>query len=88
MASGQSHQQCWTGERYEHVCQVPSGRACVDCGAPAGTWWGPCWCPDCDVARLDRIFVSLDEIRSQLGAGVTGPTGQGALDMEEDPCAS
>lgn len=59
---GRSHPQCWTGERYEHVCLTPSGRACIECARPAGTPWGPYFCPEHDVERLDRISASLEEI--------------------------
>lgn len=57
-----SHYGCWKGDHYEHDCRVPSGRSCIDCGEPAGTAWGPCWCPDCDVKRLDRITRQLSEM--------------------------
>ncbi|MBM4707828.1 hypothetical protein GS982_01865 [Rhodococcus hoagii] len=60
-----SHPNCWTEKG--HVCQEPSGRACIECGKPAGTRWGPYYCPDCDVIRLDRITASLDEIERQIG---------------------
>ena len=63
MITDRSHPDCWTGERYAHTCARPSGRQCLDCGAPAGTRWGPGWCPDCDVRRLDRITDQFDEIR-------------------------
>ena len=56
-----AHPQCWDGVRYVHTCYEPSGRPCIDCGNPAGTPWGPHFCPDCDVARLDRITTSLTE---------------------------
>lgn len=49
-----------------HICQEPSGRPCVDCGSPAGTWWGPHWCPDCDQRRLDRCTAQLESIASDL----------------------
>lgn len=58
-----SHPECWTGDAYVHTaCVRPSGRACIDCGAPAGTLWGPYWCPACDVIRLDRIGRNLDAL--------------------------
>jgi hypothetical protein len=60
-----SHPKCWGPEG--HVCQKPSGRACIDCGRPAGTLWGPLWCPDCDVSRLDGISASLASIAADLG---------------------
>lgn len=55
-----AHPNCHT-ER-GHICQQPSGRRCVDCGEPAGTLWGPYWCPDCDMKRLDRITVGFEAI--------------------------
>jgi Zn finger protein HypA/HybF involved in hydrogenase expression len=61
-----SHQRC--GDAGAHICQVPSGRKCVDCGKPAGTKWGPYWCPACDQIRLDRITEGMEEImRQQAG---------------------
>ena len=60
MTADRSHPNCWTGDHYQHACHQPSGRPCVDCGAPAGTPWGPYWCPDCDVKRLDRITAQLE----------------------------
>lgn len=62
--SGKSHPQCWGPGG--HVCQVPSGRDCIDCGQPAGTAWGPYWCPDCDVKRLDKISANLESIQAEL----------------------
>lgn len=56
-----SHPKCWGPDG--HVCQQPSGRACIDCGKPAGTFWGPYWCPDCDVKRLDGISAYLSVTR-------------------------
>lgn len=43
-----AHPNCTEG----HTCQVPSGRPCVErgCTEPAGTLWGPLWCPDHDRA--------------------------------------
>ena len=55
---GTAHPQC--REAGGHVCHQPSGRTCIeDCDQPAGTWWGPHWCPDHDVERIDRISASL-----------------------------
>lgn len=64
--SDRSHPQCWRSDHYEHTCQRPSGRACIDCGAPAGTRWGPYWCPDCDVVRLDRISDQFEQIAAEF----------------------
>ena len=52
-----------------HTCQRPSGRACIDCGAPAGTRWGPYWCPDCDSRRLARISAQFDDILAAISEG-------------------
>ena len=57
-----SHRKCWTGTEYRHVCRKPSGRMCVDCRRPAGTDWGPMWCPDCDVKRLDRVGAQMESL--------------------------
>lgn len=45
-----------------HVCQKPSGRSCYEqgCDRPAGTLWGPYWCPEHDQERLERISASLE----------------------------
>lgn len=61
-----SHNIC--AESGRHVCQQPSGRTCVEdgCEEPAGTWWGPYWCPEHDKERLDRISASLDQIMEQF----------------------
>lgn len=63
-----SHPNCWTGIEYVHTCAQPSGRACVDCGAPAGTPWGPYWCPTCDVTRLDRIAAGFRDVLAAFDA--------------------
>lgn len=41
-----------------------SGLVCAepDCNAPAGTPWGPYWCPMHDDERLDRITRSLERM--------------------------
>ena len=56
-----SHPACWTGGEYKHIdCVRLSGRSCHECGAPAGTLWGPHFCPPCDVERLDRISRAFE----------------------------
>jgi hypothetical protein len=61
-----AHPRCTDG----HVCQKPSGAPCIEpgCNEPAGTLWGPLWCPDHDrerIARVDRnLRAILDEMRS------------------------
>ena len=34
----------------------------MECNEPAGTLWGPYWCPEHDKERLDRISRNLVEI--------------------------
>jgi len=64
--SGESHPQCLAAG--EHICQVSSGRECVEqeCVAPAGTLWGPMWCPPHDKDRLDRITASFAAIAAEM----------------------
>jgi hypothetical protein len=62
-----SHRKC--GPPTGHTCHQPSGRTCYEqgCTQPAGTHWGPMWCPDCDARRLDHVSAGLNAIRSQIG---------------------
>jgi hypothetical protein len=55
-----AHPDCQTPAG--HVCQKPSGRRCVDCNEPAGTLWGPYWCPDCDETRLNRVSAQIQAL--------------------------
>lgn len=73
LATGDSHGPCM--HEGKHVCQQPSGRVCVESGClnPAGTWWGPHWCPLHDKERLDRISASLESIV----AGISVPSESG-----------
>lgn len=61
-----SHPRCTrpTG----HTCQQPSGRTCIEagCDEPAGTLWGPVWCPEHDAVRLDQCSAGLAEIEAAL----------------------
>jgi hypothetical protein len=68
MSSERSHPNCHGPQG--HVCQVPSGRACIEqgCAEAAGTKWGPLWCPEHDQERLDRISASLDSIAASFEA--------------------
>lgn len=49
-----------------HTCQKPSGRRCIEkgCDEPAGTNWGPLWCPRHDKERLERISAQLEALVS------------------------
>lgn len=60
-----SHPNCGDG----HVCQRPSGRTCYErgCNEPAGTIWGPHWCPDHDRERLDSISAGMADVLATLG---------------------
>ena len=68
-----SHAMCADG----HKCQKPSGRVCIEspCPEPAGTFWGPYWCPDHDQARLDGISKGFDEIASAFRISPISETG-------------
>jgi hypothetical protein len=67
----EAHQKCV--DAGEHICQVPSGRTCIErgCDAKAGTHWGPYWCPEHDKERLDRISASFAEIERELRGGAS-----------------
>lgn len=62
-----SHPNCVDG----HVCQEPSGRACIEhgCDQQAGTLWGPLWCPDHDFERLERIDKGFAQIAASFPEG-------------------
>lgn len=51
-----------------HVCEEPSGKVCIEaeCEMPAGTLWGPLWCPDHDRIRLDRVSAQMEALRGAL----------------------
>lgn len=53
-----------------HVCQEPSGKACVErgCDEPAGTQWGPLWCPLHDMERIDRVSAGMDAALAEMDA--------------------
>ncbi len=57
-----AHPQC--NPEDGHTCALPSGKVCVvpECGAEAGTRWGPHWCPDHDAERIDRVSRQFDEL--------------------------
>jgi hypothetical protein len=64
--SARSHQQCI--DAGEHVCQMPSGRTCIEdgCEKAAGTRWGPLWCAEHDQERMDRISGQMAEIQASF----------------------
>ena len=71
---GKAHPQCRAAGR--HVCDAPNGDRCIGstvtgdgCMAEAGTWWGPHWCPDHDLERLDNIERQLEGLLDTLGGG-------------------
>lgn len=55
-----------------HTCQQPSGRRCLEpgCDEPAGTEWGPMWCPEHDADRIDRISGQLERIADAMAERV------------------
>lgn len=76
MPESTSHPKCWSGGRREHVCQKPSGRTCIEsgCDNAAGTLWGPYWCPEHDVARLDHISENLETLTdARTGVSAESP---------------
>jgi hypothetical protein len=48
-----------------------TGKDCIEpgCSKPAGTWWSPLWCFECNVKRIDRISGQFEMI---LGATTQG----------------
>lgn len=62
-----SHPGC--SDQTGHTCQELSGRTCVDCPEPAGTLWGPMWCPDDDARRLDKVSAGFAAIARELKSG-------------------
>lgn len=45
-----------------------TGRPCIKAGCfrPAGTWWSPHWCFECNVERIRKISASLDQLAPWL----------------------
>jgi hypothetical protein len=73
------HRKCWKGDHYEHICQEPSGHLCGEqpCDQPAGTSWGPFFCPEHDVVRLARVSAGFAELKASLTRGVSGVSADG-----------
>lgn len=79
----ESHRQCLHG----HICQKPSGRACAEqpCDQPAGTWWGPYWCPEHDKQRLDRVTRGFASVMEGHRAAVEAAR-QASIDLMAKTC--
>lgn len=62
-----AHPRCQGPEG--HVCQVPSHKPCYEkgCEEPAGTLWGPHWCPRHDQERINRISAQMQDMQRALG---------------------
>jgi len=62
----ESHPNC--NSKAGHVCQDLTGKTCWTdgCEEPAGTLWGPYWCPDHDAERLDRISAGMRSILEEF----------------------
>lgn len=41
-----------------------TGKECIerDCERPAGTKWSPYWCFECNVSRIKRISIQLNNM--------------------------
>ena len=57
----------------ERAAVAPSGRTCAEpgCDKPAGTPWGPYWCPDCDDERMERVSRGLESVLRRFQEGGT-----------------
>ena len=55
-----------------------TGKKCIepDCLSPAGTYWSPYWCFECNVKRMERITQSLEELAGNA-RGVAFPETDG-----------
>lgn len=42
-----------------------TGKPCIDCDRPAGTYWSHLWCQPCNARRMDRIDASLRRLSSR-----------------------
>lgn len=45
-----------------------TGEPCIEegCERPAGTWWSPYWCFECNVKRMKRISKQLNNFINKL----------------------
>jgi len=41
-----------------------TGKPCIErgCERPAGTYWSPLWCVECNIERIDRINNRFSEM--------------------------
>ena len=71
MRAEKAHPRCARPDG--HTCQQPSGRTCIEqgCDEPAGTLWGPLWCPEHDADRLNHASRQMESL---LGAPPGHPT--------------
>lgn len=53
-------------ETGHHICEGPNGSTCLECNKPAGTIYGPYWCPDHDSQRIHNLLNDLRTIRNGL----------------------
>jgi hypothetical protein len=47
--------------------QYHTGKKCIDCDKPAGTWWSKLWCFDCNVKRMTHLNKQFDKLAQDLG---------------------
>jgi hypothetical protein len=75
LTTGEAHRRCM--EAGEHICSEPSGRRCAEqpCDKPAGTGWGPYWCPEHDKERLDRVSAGFASIQAEFAKRASSRTG-------------
>jgi hypothetical protein len=58
MKNYQNRNNKWNSSEYH------TGKDCIEpgCHNPAGTWWSPLWCFQCNVKRMDRITMQLEKM--------------------------
>ena len=60
----------YTDHNGRRVDQAPylTGTACVEvgCNEPAGTPWGPHWCPRHDTERIQRVTRGMERAKDAL----------------------
>ena len=66
-----------TDEKYKNMddegydANHHTGKPCVTggCQKPAGTLWGPYFCAECNVARIERINQRIEVLEAAKSAG-------------------